>query len=93
MLSKEEGDTNFEEGFAIVGDGNGTGNIVWKPDPNGVPFLAGASIKSLTRWRSKECESMILPNISNRFIASAIQIIDLDSIFTAPFKLQQDVAP
>jgi len=93
MLTQQESSVGpFEETFAIVGEGNGSGNIVWRPDPSAVPFAAGTSVQSTIRKTNKECTTApgFLPS-PGTMIVNAIQVIDLDNIFTAPFKLQQDL--
>lgn len=40
MLTQQEaGGEPFEETFAVIGGGDGTGNTVWRPDPSGVPSI------------------------------------------------------
>lgn len=90
MLTQQEAGISFEETFAVVGDGTGTGNVIWKPDPNSTPFQAGTIVKSVIQKGNKECASGPLASGSTD-IVNAIQVINLDNIFTPPFKLQPEV--
>ena len=92
MLTQAEASERVELSFAVIGDGSGSGNMIWRPDPSAVPFPAGTSVQSVNSKNSKECLSGPFPS-PGTMIVNAIQVINLDSVFTPPFTLLPDVAP
>ena len=70
--------------------GGGGDNIVYIADPNGTPRIANLGSHPSDGAKSATCTLGASPGIE---VIDAIQLIDLDAVFTRPFHVQEDVAP
>lgn len=70
--------------------GGGGDNIVYIPDPNGTPRITTISSRPGDGAKNETCRTVIEPDTE---VVNAIQLIDIDAVFTRPLHVQEDVAP
>ncbi len=70
--------------------GGGGDNIVYVADPNGIPRVTILGSRPNGGAKSEACTLLAQPDIE---VVDAIQLIDLDVVFTRPLHVAEDVAP